>query len=291
MPAAMTSPPTRSLRQVFQRALIRVGLTFGLTTGALLWGQADRPPELVSRTGGGGAVWTSVAELAEAAKTGIPRAMAQYGELQLAGDQVEKNVPSALEYLRRAAAAGEAAAIFRLGRLYDDGGILPQNRTRALAYYKAAAAGGIPEALFNLGASYASGRGVKRDYAEGLAWLILARKQGVRSDGENQLRTRIESLKRPQWIAAAEKRAPEIAKELASKTVVQWLEVADGGPAIPTTPPVVAPTLVKPTPPVIRPSVAPFGVPAPGPISPLLPGPGLPAPDPLQLPEPPAPKP
>jgi len=214
--------------------------------------------------------------------------MAQYGELQLAGDQVGKNVASALEYLRRAAGTGEAAAVFRLGRLYDDGGVLPQNRARAQAYYKAAAAGGIPEAFFNLGASYASGRGVKRDYAEGLAWLILARKQGVRSDGENQLRARIESLKRPHWIAAAERRAPEIAKDLASKTVVQWLEVADGGPV---TPAVVAPTWVKPTPPVIRPAIAPVGLPAPGPLVPLLPGPGLPSPDPLQLPEPPAPKP
>jgi len=94
---------------------------------------------------------------------------------------------------------------------------------RALAYFKAAAAGGVAEAFHNIGAAYASARGVKRDYAEGLAWLIGAKKRGAESPAESALRGQIQKLKKPELIPAAEKRAVEIERELGEKKVVDLL--------------------------------------------------------------------
>ncbi|HRE81563.1 MAG TPA: hypothetical protein PLN52_10970 [Opitutaceae bacterium] len=177
----------------------------------------------MSRTGGAGALWSSMEELEEAAKKGNSRALAQLGEMRLKGDQTPQNVAQGVELLEKAAKAGEATAAFALGKAYDDGALVPVDRTRAYAYYRAAAAGKVPEAFFNLGAAYASARGVKRDYAEGLAWLILARKAGVENDGEQRLRERLTSQRRGDLIEKAEKRAQEIDAELTEKNVTGLL--------------------------------------------------------------------
>lgn len=279
MPAPKTPPRRCTLMSRLQHTSL-VALCAGLPWWGLpvLRAQVDRPPELISKTGGAGALWTSVAELAAAAKAGNSKAMAQYGELQLAGDQVPKNVPAALDLLRAAARKGEASAVFRLGRLYDEGSLLPQDRARALVYFRAAAAGGIPEALYNLGASYASGRGVKRDYVEGLAWMILATQAGIKADGEKQLRGRIESLRRSDWIQAAQRRAPELSKELASKTVLEWVDSFDA-PGAKSIPP---PAVQAPVAPKISAPIVPMAPPA---LAPGLPAPGLPRPESIPLPE------
>lgn len=222
------------------RALVLLAL--GLTlAGGPLFGAAEKPaknskknsapkdesaPQLVSTTGGGGGGWSDVKELTQASDKGNPVAMMQLGELKLQGDQVPKDVPAGIALLQKAAQAGQGPAAFRLGKTYDDGLEVPQDRERAFAYYRAAAAAGVGEAFFNLGASYASGRGVKRDYAEGLAWLILAKQHGVTHDGEKQLRERLTSVKRTDLITAGEKRALEIAKELAEKKITGYLPPA-----------------------------------------------------------------
>jgi TPR repeat protein len=61
---------------------------------------------------------------------------------------------------------------------------------------------------------YASGRGVKRDYVQGLAWLIVAAKNGADPEGEAQLRAHLLKLRRTEMITAAEERANVIKNEL-----------------------------------------------------------------------------
>ena len=224
--------------------------------------EADtRAPELVSRTGGGGAadVWSSPQELAAAAKAGSPRAMFRYGEALVLGDQVTKDEASGVMFLRRAADLGEPSAAFRLGKLMDDGTGLPRDSKRALGYYRAAAAGGVGEAFFNLGAAYASGRGVKRDYAEALAWLILAREAGVKNSGESQVRSRISAAKRPDWLKRGEARVAELQRELGGRSVKEWVDLAEGRPAPPAVaaPAVPAAVSVRPSSSVSAPVILP----------------------------------
>lgn len=284
MPATTPLPCTGL--SSFRKRLLTFGVAAALAAGSIVFAakSGDRAPELVSRTGGGGALWSSVAELKEAAKAGNPKAMAVLGDLQLVGDQVEKNVQGALDLLRAAAKKGEASAVFRLAKLYDEGGVLPLDRPRALAYFRAAAAGGVPEAFYNLGATYSSGRGVKRDYSEGLAWMILASQAGLQTEGEKQLRARIESLRRPDWIQSAQRRAPELSKELAGKSVIEWLAMADA----PASSLVAPPPIVSPVAPQVVPPTSQVAPPA---LAPALPAPGLPRPDGIQLPEVVTPKP
>jgi hypothetical protein len=102
-----------------------------------------------------------------------------------------------------------------------------------------------------------SGRGVpQRDYPEGLAWLIIsARKNADAAVSENKLREFL--AKRPDWIAAGEKRAKELALELAAppppkpatgapKPVMPKMEIA----------PITSPTITVPPPmPLMEPGI------------------------------------
>lgn len=182
----------------------------------------DAAPVLTSRTAGGKS-WTNIQELQKAAQAGNARAQAQLGERLLRGEDLAQDRVAAMIMLEKAARAGEASAAFRLGMLYDDGDGVPQDRTRAFAYFKAAAAGGAREAFYNLGSAYVSARGVKRDYTEGLAWLILAKKHGASSEGEAAVRERLQKTGRSDQIAAAEKRAPELEKELGARKPTEFL--------------------------------------------------------------------
>jgi TPR repeat protein len=185
---------------------------------------ADSKPVLMSRTGGG---WSNVKELQAAADKGNPKAQAQFGEMLLRGaDGVTPDRARALGLIEKAARAGESSAMFRIGMLLDDGDGVAQDRARALEYFRAAAAGGAVEAMHNIGAAYASARGVKRDYTEALAWLMLAKKRGAPSDGEAAVRARVEKQGRPEAIAAAERRLPELEKELAAKKPAEFLPPA-----------------------------------------------------------------
>lgn len=182
----------------------------------------DAAPRLISRTGGGGETWADLAELKAAVARGNPRAEAWYGELLLRGDGVPRNDREAVALLEKAARAGHSGAAFRLGMLLSHGqNGVATDPARALAYFRAAAAGGEAEAFFNIGAAYASARGVKRNYAEALAWLTVARQRGADGGAERNLREQLKS--RPTWIATAERRAAEIAAEYTGRQVVDFL--------------------------------------------------------------------
>lgn len=183
----------------------------------------DSAPVLMSRNGGGGVTWSNLAELKAAAQRGHPKACAQLGEMLLRGTDVPRDGPRALALLEQAARAGEASAAFRLGMLLEAGDRVPKDEARALAYFRAAAAGGAPEAFRNVGVAYSTARGVKRDYAEALGWLLLAKTHGTAGTVLEDLRVRIKSLGHPEWLAAGERRAPEIERELAHGGVAAFL--------------------------------------------------------------------
>lgn len=177
---------------------------------------ADSKPELVSRTGGG-TTWSSLAELQKASDSGTPEAQAAFGEMLVTGDQVPKDVTKGVELLAKAATAKQATAAFRLGKLYEDGDGVAPDAGKALEYYLQAARAGVSEAQYNLGAMYVSARdGLKRDYKEGLAWLIVATKHGANGEGEAKVRERLKKTHRDALIAEGEQRAQEIEKEIAA---------------------------------------------------------------------------
>jgi TPR repeat protein len=181
----------------------------------------DSAPVLMSRTGGGDS-WADMAELQQAAKKGNPKAETQLGEMLLRGDGIPQDEARGVALLEKAARAGQSAAAFRIGMLLANGtNGVAKDPARALQYFHAGAAGGEAEAFFNIGAAHASGRGVKRNYAEALGWLIVARQRGADASAEQSLRSQIKS--QPTWIATGERRAKEIEKEFSGKKVTDFL--------------------------------------------------------------------
>jgi hypothetical protein len=244
-------------------ALFAAAAPVSNTSAPIRMSAADRVP------------WSNLADLEHYAAMGNLKACAQLGEQLLRGDGIAQNIPRALTVLERAAKGGVGSAAFRLGMVYDDGQGVTRDRQRALDYFRAAAAVGEAEAFYNIGAAYIGARGVKRDYTEGLAWIILATRRGAGGDTEQNVRARIKRLRHPEWITAAEQRAPDIERELAATTPAALLAppapiTAPTAEAIPA--PRLAPTLPKPAAPA---PIAPFK-----PDLPALQPPTLPAPNP-----------
>ena len=214
MSECVTPPPSA--------ARLALGLMLALLGADLAAGTRDSAPVLLSRTGGGGETWADLKELQAAAAKGNPKAETQLGEMLLRGDGVPPDETRAVALLEKAARAGQSAAAFRIGMLLSQGqNGVARDHVRALAYFQAAAAGGEAEAFFNLGAAHANGRGVKRDYAEALGWLIVARQRGADASAEQSLRAQLKS--RPAWIEAGERRAKEIEVQYKDKRVVDLL--------------------------------------------------------------------
>lgn len=232
---------------------------------------ADAPPQLIS-TKGGGLKWKNVTELQQFADKGDPQACFELAERSLEGDGVPRDVAKATALFEQASKGGVVNGWFRLGKIHHDGLAGTPDYGWALEYFTKAAQAGVVEAQHNIGAMLVSARGVKRDYVEGLAWLILAKKSGAPTDAEAQVRTHL--AKRPAEIASAEARAAQLAGDLPNATVRATLTgKTSRPPALPPAPvtkPVVVP--LKPTPePAAPPKIA---VPM-SPVTPTLP-PGKP---------------
>jgi hypothetical protein len=176
----------------------------------------DAPPVMVSRDGGK-PKWTNVEQLKKFAAKGDPLACFELAERFLYGDEVPKDLNQAVPLLEQAGKGGIANAWFRLGKIHHDGALGAPDYERTLDYYTRAARAGVPEALHNIGAMLVSGRGVKRDYIEGLAWLLVATKAGAVSDAEVKVRDRL--ARRPADLRAAETRATELGQNLAAAEV------------------------------------------------------------------------
>jgi hypothetical protein len=176
----------------------------------------DAPPQLIS-TKGNAPKWKNVGELKQFALRGDPQACMELADRSLEGDGVPRDIKQAAAFFERAAQAGNPNGWFRLGKIYHDGLEGAPDYTKALEHFTTAARAGVPEAQHNIGAMLVSARGVKRDYVEGLAWLIVAKKTGAASDAEQQVRNRL--ARRPAEIAAAETRAAEIVADLPNAAV------------------------------------------------------------------------
>lgn len=174
---------------------------------------ADSEPKLLSTVGSKSETWSDVRELEAAAAKGNPRAEAALGELLLRGDGLPRDDARALSLLEKSARVGHGPAAFRLGFLLSRGeNGAARDPARGVAYFRAAAAAGEPEAFFNLGAAHANGRGVKRDYAEALAWLTVAKRRGADNGTEASLRQQL--AKQTSLLAKSERRVGEIEAEL-----------------------------------------------------------------------------
>lgn len=183
---------------------------------------ADSAPKLLSTTGPKSETWSDVRELEAAAAKGNSRAEAALGELLLRGDGLPRDDVRALALLEKSARAGHGPAAFRLGFLLSRGeNGAARDPARATAYFRAAAAAGEPEAFFNLGAAHANGRGVKRDYAEALAWLTVAKRRGADNGTEASLRQQLS--RQTAVLAKAERRVGEIEAELKDAAAASFL--------------------------------------------------------------------
>jgi TPR repeat protein len=220
----------------------------------------DALPQLIA-TKGGGPKWKNVTELQQFADQGDPQACLELGERSLEGDGVPRDVAKASALFEQAGKGGVLNGWFRLGKIHHDGLAGTPDYGWALEYFTKAAQGGVVEAQHNIGAMLVSARGVKRDYVEGLAWLMLAKKSGAPTDAEAQVRSRL--AKRPAEIAAAEARAAELAGDqphaAPHATLTGKTTRPPGLPAAPVAKPsVVTPKPEPATPPKITVPLAPI---------------------------------
>lgn len=179
----------------------------------------DAPPVLLTTTGGEEGPRT-VEELIAAAEAGQPYPAFQYAQLlELGAHDVPPDNAKALRFYRIAAEGGEPNACFRLGKVHHDGLLgVTRDYARAMAYYRGAVPA-IPEAIYNIGAMYVSGRGVRRDWTEGLAWLLVATDHDLGEDAVAQVRRRL--VRQPAVIAAAEKRAETLRAEFTGRAAAE----------------------------------------------------------------------
>lgn len=225
-------PPLLSrLRSEF-RMLVALPL---LGWSPLFGGQPkDEAPKMLPTTGGKiGIGPKTLPQLQKLAATGDPNACLQLGLRHETGDGVAQDYLQAKTEYEQAAAGGVALAIYRLGRFYQNGFGVVSDAAMAGELYRLAAMADVPLAQYNLGAMLVSAHGVKRDYVEGLAWLILASRNQIEADGEQQARAHLAG--QPQVIAAAERRAAELRKEIDARhgTKPSWPP-----PAVDSVPPV-----------------------------------------------------
>jgi uncharacterized protein len=192
-----------------------------LAIAVLLWASVaaapspppDEPPRLISTTGGKGSVAAvTLPELQKLAAAGNATACLRLGLRYETGDGVRQEYEQARKLYEKAAAGGVAEATYRLGRVYQEGLGVGRDPELARTLYEKAALADVPLAQYNLGAMLAGAHGVGRDYVEGLAWLIIARRNQFEAAGERRLRAFLAD--RPQTIAAAELRAEELRQQI-----------------------------------------------------------------------------
>jgi TPR repeat protein len=221
----------------------------------------------MSKTGGGGGTkWADLAAVLKAAEAGEPEAVMELGLMHEFGREVPEDAVKARTLYVQAAAAGVVEADFRLGRLLSEGLGGPADLRAAFDRYLKAARAGHALAQYNVGAMLASARGVRRNYVEGLAWIILAtRDKEVDPTGERKLRERL--ARRPQDIAAAEVRALALEQEMAkARDRKDTVDVRIEAPARPELA-VPKPVPAMPLKPMIQPLAPPPPMlPPPGPV-------------------------
>lgn len=245
------------------RSLLLGALVVALMFHAAAGRAQDSAPQLLS---------TSLPDLQRQAAAGDGKACLQLGLASETGDGLKQDYVQARGWYEKAAAGGVAEAIYRLGHLYQDGLGVPADPFRAEQLFRLAALADVPLAQYNLGAMLVSARGVTRDWVDGLAWLILAARHQVNPEGEQKVRAYLAD--RPAFIAAAERRAAELGKQIEARRGQKppWPPPAedddDGLPGV--SPPraekprIAAPTMEAPAiPPLAPPAIPPPAIPPP----------------------------
>ena len=206
--------PRTPLPSCLLRALKRSALLLIVPIAAHAQGDSQAPeqmPKLI--THGSKSKPKTPKQLEEDAAAGQPTAQYELAhDLETGSAGFQKDFDRALRLYAQAGANGDTDGYFRLGMIYDDGLGVDKDSPKALEYFKAAGSAGDKEAQYNVGTILVGAHGgVKRDWVEGLAWLILAHKNGASGDGEAQVRKHLAS--HPELIASAEQRALKIQNE------------------------------------------------------------------------------
>lgn len=197
----MQASPLRSLRVVL--AILTVA------SSGLLSAQDSGPVLLPGVTAK--AHRSSLADMEKAASAGDRDMAFVVADRYHHGNDAPKDVAKAIGFYEKAADAGHADAAFRLGKLYEDGTGVEQDPAKAADYYRHAAFAGVMEAQHNLGAMYIEGTKIKRNYVEGLAWLMVAKRNGDTSGDEEMVRKRFISSNRGRLVEEAHKLAEKYA--------------------------------------------------------------------------------
>lgn len=110
----------------------------------------------------------------KAADNGYPDAQAALGAIHRQGTDVPRDDMEALRWYRLAAEQGQVDALVDLGWMHEKGRGVPVDFEAAVKYYESAAESGYPIAQSNLGHLYLDGRGVKQDDAIAFQWFERA---------------------------------------------------------------------------------------------------------------------
>ena len=149
----------------------KLSLVFGLLAA---WGCSDSPDTPTEETSGGR---LDPAEIQTRAEMGEPAAQYALGKIYMTGDDVEADLSSAWQWIRKSAEQGYAPAQYELGSFYTLKGP-QQNFAEAADWLHRAAKQNYLHAQTSLGMLYAAGRGVGQDFAQAFAWLTLAADSG-----------------------------------------------------------------------------------------------------------------
>ena len=130
----------------------------------------------------------------------------------------EQDTKKALEYFQKAADLGQPDAQYEMGAAYESGLNCGQDNAKAFCYYLQSAKqknlaqiiGGHHwdyRAQLATGMCYMNGKGVKKNFVEGIAWLIIAdQRQGLIPGFLDKQKKKLAA----EQIVAAEKRAKEL---------------------------------------------------------------------------------
>jgi len=118
------------------------------------------------------------------ATRGEPDAQYHLGLMYWKGQEVERNIPEAMKWLREAAEKGHPRAQYTLGVVLSDGNSLDDARV----WFTRAALQGVREAQAALGSIYAAGTGVETNYVEAYKWWLIASLQGDEASDRNRER-------------------------------------------------------------------------------------------------------
>ena len=115
--------------------------------------------------------------LNKACQGGYPTAQAEYGIMYLNGSvqyNVAKDVPKAIDLLKKAAENDNLDAMYYLGLCHESGNGVPTDPYKAFEYYNKAVQGGYLEAYSKVGYAYLAGEGVETDFAKAYQYLRVA---------------------------------------------------------------------------------------------------------------------